>query len=1123
MKTRLLITLMLLVAIVTGVNAANFVAQIYCEGWATDDASGNKVFDFDASGTLTYTAPGASYVFVRNDETGVQYCTDGWTDFANPVTLVNQNSLSNPGNFEKFYVPSGEHTLYLVDNGNDTFTIAYDKDIRTRDPKTLPYSYGFEDNDLSVDGWTTLNLSVNNSARFGIKENAKQTGNYGFSFSSYNASSDYNQYLFSPELITPDDFEVSFSYRSSAYTESFKVGYSSTTTDVSSFNWDDVDQINTSSTSWTKFTHTFPAGTKYVAINYVSHYQSDLYVDDFAFGNSGKTVYVYPKCVNTVGEQVVLWSWPLGGEGKWTKGIPDDTYTGCYRFEIPIDHNNCVACIIAETDPIAWDRVEAKSNDLSLPSETDGVLIVFPTFTPETLPTLPTEITTIDHLSDYLTPEPTEDVEVTLKTGMTPDDFTQEQQVAIGAVCTVALISQGTADAWSYSTIEGKKLFEMSKTDGSVKVYDGVSEADNFTYELTEEDRNTLSGYFSLGGPSLAESLASVKTITVQFVANEPAPGLAKDEEGNYLIASADDWKSFAEIVKAEPTANVKMTEDIDLGDDQTMAGTEEHPYQGTFDGGGHTLNVNYDVNITRAAPFRFITNATIRNLHVTGSLTTTAQTGGGIVSWTEGTCLIEKCYSSVVITANKVSATADTYGGIIGCNYKGNLTLQDCMFDGSITTTEKDGCGGLVGFTEVGGTATATNCLLTATFDLNNNNTNVTLLRHAGYGTVENISNCYYLNGLYVKQGTQVTDEQLANGTIATALQADRDETVWVQDEKTGRPIQSIFYRYGLSKDEEGYYLLASAADWKAFAELVKTTPTANAKMTADIDLGDDQTMVGSLEYPYHGNFDGLGHTLTVNLDSYYTFDKGTVAPFSCVKDATIKNLHVAGSLKQQYCAAGGVAGNIQGNLTVSQCWVSAYIYVQGYGNYQGTIGGIASYCDDPNVRNCEIVIEDCIFSGEFGTGIHSGSIMSHVNGEYGNHAILRNCLNIGTFPSASGNSGTFIRPIQGNSFAIDNCYYRNSFGYIQGSQATDSQLSDGTIATTLQAGRTETVWVQDPDRNCPMLLVFSTSDPDGIRAPLVSPEGEGKAVWYDLSGRKVQKPSKGLYIVNGKKVLVQ
>ena len=278
------------------------------------------------------------------------------------------------------------------------------------------------------------------------------------------------------------------------------------------------------------------------------------------------------------------------------------------------------------------------------------------------------------------------------------------------------------------------------------------------------------------------------------------------------------------------------------------------------------------------------------------------------------------------------------------------------------------------------------------------------------------------------------------------------------------------------LQQDEEGYYLLCTPQDWQDFAALVNedSEPDAQARMTADIDLGDDQTMVGTVEHPYQGTFDGQGHTLTVNLDSYSTFDIGAVAPFACVKDATIKNLHVAGSLKQQYCAAGGVAGNIQGNLTVSQCWVSAYIYVHGYGNYQGTIGGIASYCDDPNVKNCEILIEDCIFSGEFGTGIHSGSMMSHVNGGYGNHATLRNCLNIGTFPGASGSSGTFIRPIQGNSFEIDNCYYKNSFGYIQGTQATEEQLADGTIANALQAEREEQVWVQDPLTSLPMLSVF-------------------------------------------------
>ncbi len=68
-------------------------------------------------------------------------------------------------------------------------------------------------------------------------------------------------------------------------------------------------------------------------------------------------------------------------------------------------------------------------------------------------------------------------------------------------------------------------------------------------------------------------------------------------------------------------------------------------------------------------------------------------------------------------------------------------------------------------------------------------------------------------------------------------------------------------FYEYGdavrlvkdytLQQDGEGNYLLGSAYDWKLFATLVQTTPTANAKMTADIDLGDDQTMVGTSSVP--------------------------------------------------------------------------------------------------------------------------------------------------------------------------------------------------------------------------------------------------------------------------------
>ena len=101
-----------------------FVALIYCEEFGTTDADRTKEVAMDDYGRLTYDFPAASYVFVRNYNTGVQYCTDGWSNFANPVTLVNQADLT--GTFDKMYVPAGSHTLYLQPGEGDTFVLGYD-------------------------------------------------------------------------------------------------------------------------------------------------------------------------------------------------------------------------------------------------------------------------------------------------------------------------------------------------------------------------------------------------------------------------------------------------------------------------------------------------------------------------------------------------------------------------------------------------------------------------------------------------------------------------------------------------------------------------------------------------------------------------------------------------------------------------------------------------------------------------------------------------------------------------------------------------------------------------------------------------------------------------------------
>ena len=153
--------------------------------------------------------------------------------------------------------------------------------------KALPYSYGFENNDLDAEGWTkTITTSLsNNNKECGINTAAKKTGSYGFRFSSANTSGTNAQYLISPELNGSNGVNVSFYYKSSNTgqygTESFQVGYSTTDTDVNSFTWD--EGITTNAASWLLYENSFPAGTKYVAIYYYSNYKYRLYVDDFSF------------------------------------------------------------------------------------------------------------------------------------------------------------------------------------------------------------------------------------------------------------------------------------------------------------------------------------------------------------------------------------------------------------------------------------------------------------------------------------------------------------------------------------------------------------------------------------------------------------------------------------------------------------------------------------------------------------------------------------------------------------------------------------------------------------------------------------------------------------------------
>ena len=178
--------------------------------------------------------------------------------------------------------------------------------------QSLPYSYGFEDNDLSADGWT-LN-SCHSST--GISSSAKKTGSYGFYF--YYRSNP-PQYLISPELTgTANGVQVEFYYKNyySGYDETFQVGYSTTDNSTGSFTWG--AEITASDEQWTLFSENFPSGTKYVSVKLNSDDQFYLFLDDFSFTASASC----PKPTNITATSItsvsadIAWT-ASGSESNW--------------------------------------------------------------------------------------------------------------------------------------------------------------------------------------------------------------------------------------------------------------------------------------------------------------------------------------------------------------------------------------------------------------------------------------------------------------------------------------------------------------------------------------------------------------------------------------------------------------------------------------------------------------------------------------------------------------------------------------------------------------------------------------------------------------------------------------
>ena len=636
---------------------------------------------------------------------------------------------------------------------------------------------------------------------------------------------------------------------------------------------------------------------------------------------------------------------------------------------------------------------------------------------------------------------------------------------------------------------------------------------------------------------------------------------IRRDRDGTMLIKDADEWKLFCKLVneKGLTALNARLDGDVDLGGDIVMVGHWPNVYTGTFDGQNHTLTMNWDAGAQKQiAPFRIVKDATITNLRTRGQITSSGYFLSGFIDDVYGgKNSISNCVSEVNITSSYNEGSSDV-AGMAAYIYSGSVvTFDDCIVKGTLKATTDKGKKAVSGFVHGQyGTCTLTNCLYIGdnnatggnTFAANATVTNCYYLKACGKEQGKQVTKDQLNSGevahklqagrYYTSWGQTLGNDpqpRLTNDPAQRAYEVKFSYKGKVKTTRYANGGKGIYGTLPTAKEMLGSdfnpqdtynltfsgkfttstpvtadctvivailinncYMIGSKEEWKEFCELVMNGETKlNAKMTADVNLGTDITMVGNNSYsyviaasgkPYSGTFDGQGHTLKVNWNSSTIKH---LAPFMYVDGATIKNLCVKGSIisKVNYGNVGGLISSSEGNTTITNC--VADIYLRTTDSY---IGGMICDADRGSLTMTNCVTTGVIVSNKKGSGGMIGTIFKarttmtdclvkvelrpESNDAYGEMSgfvyyiwhenpddicTLNNCLYLGwgDVSQIGGSLRTFAPEWYS---VLNNCYHLNICSDTpQGTRVTEKQLKSGEVTKLLQNNRTDAChWAQ-------------------------------------------------------------
>ena len=497
------------------------------------------------------------------------------------------------------------------------------------------------------------------------------------------------------------------------------------------------------------------------------------------------------------------------------------------------------------------------------------------------------------------------------------------------------------------------------------------------TIELNQEERTQRYKVLNL-------SRSCVHYDIDMYVEQDKSPlGYVITSSGNddyFAIKSADDWVTFRDKVqgaKGQYDVNARLYADINTN--ISIGWESDRPYRGTFDGNGHTVNFNISNSGEYIALFRYAKDYTIKNLHLTGSVKGARHSAGlvGNSTATNGKSnVITNCRVSVA-----VDCTSDHAGGIIGHGFESGHYISNSLFDGSVKCgSGTTWAGAFIGWQDNASLNKITNCV---------ENGSYSSVTHAGFCYVHaggGNGSAWGNKGSSTNNWTYKTsnwDEVSYVGSMSTGeLLGKLGSSGWVTDNGKVAPKTTTIVAI------TDYFMpIRTYDDWVSFRDKVQAANgqyDVNARLYADVNAG--SIMVGwEQTYAYRGTFDGNGHTLTFNVPDH---NRDNLAPFIWVGNATIKNLHTAGTITSSKKCIGGLISQVLPNAkaTVENCRSSVTLNssVDGDATNGGFVGVINS--------NATVTFRNSKFDGSFEGDKchHNGGFIGYNNGS----VTIDNCL---------------------------------------------------------------------------------------------------------------------------------